>query len=99
MCDYKDCQKKSSMKKTLLIGVAALFLATGTAQAFPVHNKCGETYVNTSWSKGIQGPWEIKNAKSPFIFRCNKKGKCWLNNHLCRFVDTEEYYKRFPDDN
>jgi hypothetical protein len=33
MCDCKDRQKKSSMKKTLLIGVAALFLATGTAQA------------------------------------------------------------------
>ena len=31
MCDCKDRQKKSSMKKTLLIGVAALFLATGTA--------------------------------------------------------------------
>ena len=31
MCDCKDRQKKSSMTKTLLIGVAALFLATGTA--------------------------------------------------------------------
>jgi hypothetical protein len=86
------------MTRCCLVSIAALLLATGTANAFPVHNKCGETYVNTSFSKGVQGPWEIKNAKRPFTFRCDNRGKCWLNDHLCRFVDTEEYFKRFPDD-
>ena len=41
------------MKKTLLIGIAVLFLATGTAHAYPPHYyDCGMAFVKIQNGKG-----------------------------------------------
>jgi hypothetical protein len=73
------------MKKLLLAGIAALFLATGTAHAYHDYFKCGKVWVDRNHAHAtIKGErkfwpeWTIMDDPDPtltsFTFKCKVGG-------------------------
>ena len=49
-CSKRECQRDENPH--FIISVAALFLATGTAQAFHDYKKCGKVFVDVNHTHG-----------------------------------------------
>jgi hypothetical protein len=76
------------MKKLFLTGIAALFLATGTAHAgFPHYYQCGEFSYYEQAFTGTPGQFEIAGplpTKGPIVFRVWRKNILYVNGRRCK---------------
>ena len=110
---YERQSSSLVMKKLLLAGVAALFLLSGTAQAYPPeYLKCGQIFVRIQTGKGTapdgtrvfprdytirEDGMKGANMETLRSFGCNDK-TCWLNRRPCRHMTSDEWFKQFPED-
>ena len=70
MCDYKDRQKRSPMKKALLTGIVALLLATETVQAgeYNPMRSCGWS-ITAACAARRNGSYTRDNITHKFVGR------------------------------
>jgi hypothetical protein len=88
---------------TLLAGIAALLLATGTAHAKCCeYFRCGKILASFSVVKHDEKPstgeWMFVDPPLNFNFRCLKGPdfKCWLNGKFCRWLSDDQWLKAYP---
>jgi len=98
--------------KSFTAGIAALFLATGTAHAYPPrYYDCDEAFLKIQVQAGtlkgervFPATWTIREKPEkyrdnrPLNFRCNVDEKCWLNHKFCRSISEEKGHQEFRDE-